>query len=83
MVLGGGAVLDAVGFAAAIFHRGVRHIRCPTTLLAQDDSGVGVKKAINAYEFKNLLSEGPERRKVDELIALMRRWAFRTSDRVG
>jgi 3-dehydroquinate synthase len=55
MVLGGGAVLDAVGFAAAIFHRGVRHIRCPTTLLAQDDSGVGVKNAINAFGFKNLL----------------------------
>jgi arylsulfatase A-like enzyme len=35
------------------------------------------------YEFKNLLSEGPERRKVDELVALLRRWAFRTSDRVG
>jgi hypothetical protein len=35
------------------------------------------------YEFKNLLSEGPERRKVDELLALLRRWAFRTSDRAG
>ena len=40
MIVGGGAVLDAVGFAAAIFHRGVRQIRVPTTLLAQDDSGV-------------------------------------------
>ena len=48
-------MLDAVGFAAAIFHRGVRHIRCPTTVLAQDDSGVGVKNAINAFGFKNLL----------------------------
>ena len=47
LVVGGGAVLDAVGFAATIFHRGVRHIRCPTTVLAQDDSGVGVKNAIN------------------------------------
>ncbi len=55
IALGGGAVLDAVGFAAAIFHRGVRHIRCPTTVLAQDDSGVGVKNAINAFGFKNLL----------------------------
>lgn len=53
--IGGGAVLDAVGFAAAIFHRGVRHIRCPTTVLAQDDSGVGVKNGINAFGFKNLL----------------------------
>ena len=55
IAIGGGAVLDAVGFAAAIFHRGVRHIRCPTTVLAQDDSGVGVKNAINAFGFKNLL----------------------------
>lgn len=55
MAIGGGAMLDAVGFAAAIFHRGVRHIRCPTTVLAQDDSGVGVKNAINAFGFKNLL----------------------------
>ena len=55
IAIGGGAVLDAVGFAAAIFHRGVRHIRCPTTVLAQDDSGVGVKNGINAFGFKNLL----------------------------
>ena len=49
LAIGGGAVLDAVGFAAAIFHRGVRHIWCPTTVLAQSDSGVGVKNAINAF----------------------------------
>jgi 3-dehydroquinate synthase len=55
LAVGGGAVLDAVGFAAAIFHRGVRHIRCPTTVLAQNDSGVGVKNAINAFGLKNLL----------------------------
>jgi 3-dehydroquinate synthase len=55
IAIGGGAVLDAVGFAAAIFHRGVRHIRCPTTVLAQGDSGVGVKNAINAFGSKNLL----------------------------
>lgn len=55
LAIGGGAMLDAIGFAAAIFHRGVRHIRCPTTVLAQDDSGVGVKNAINAFGLKNLL----------------------------
>jgi 3-dehydroquinate synthase len=55
LAVGGGAVLDAAGFAAAIFHRGVRHIRCPTTVLSQDDSGVGVKNAINAFGLKNLL----------------------------
>ena len=55
VAIGGGAMLDAAGFAAAIFHRGVRHIRCPTTVLAQDNSGVGVKNAINAFGLKNLL----------------------------
>jgi 3-dehydroquinate synthase len=55
MAIGGGAVLDAVGLGAALFHRGVRHIRCPTTVLAQADSGVGVKNAINAFGYKNLL----------------------------
>ncbi len=55
LAIGGGAMLDAAGFAAAIFHRGVRQIRCPTTVLAQDDSGVGVKNAINAFGLKNLL----------------------------
>src|ERR1700738_2760218 len=55
VAIGGGAVLDAVGFAAAIFHRGVRHIRFPTTVLAQDDSGVGVKNAVNSLGLKNLV----------------------------
>ena len=55
LAVGGGAMLDAIGFAAAIFHRGVRHIRCPTTVLAQADSGVSVKNAINAFGLKNLL----------------------------
>jgi 3-dehydroquinate synthase len=55
LAIGGGAVLDAVGFAAAIFHRGVRHIRLPTTVLAQADSGVGVKNAVNAHGIKNLV----------------------------
>jgi 3-dehydroquinate synthase len=53
MVVGGGAVLDAVGYAAAIAHRGIRLIRFPTTTLGQADSGVGVKNAINAYGKKN------------------------------
>lgn len=55
VAIGGGAVLDAVGYGAAIFHRGVRHIRFPTTVLSQADSGVGVKNAINAFGQKNLL----------------------------
>ena len=55
LVIGGGAVLDAVGFAAAIFHRGVRLVRLPSTVLAQDDSGVGVKNAVNWRGAKNLV----------------------------
>ena len=55
IVVGGGAVLDAVGFAAAIAHRGIRLVRLPTTTLAQADSGVGVKTAINFFGKKNWL----------------------------
>ena len=55
IAIGGGAVLDLVGFAAAIAHRGVRLIRLPTTTLSQDDSGVGVKNGINAFGKKNYL----------------------------
>ncbi len=53
--VGGGAVLDMVGFAAAISHRGIRLIRIPTTVLSQNDSAVGVKNSINAFGKKNYL----------------------------
>ena len=53
VVIGGGAFLDAVGYAAATAHRGMRLVRFPTTTLSQDDSGVGVKCAINAFGKKN------------------------------
>ncbi|MFN4918392.1 MAG: 3-dehydroquinate synthase [Planctomyces sp.] len=53
VVVGGGAVLDAVGFACAIAHRGLRLIRIPTTTLAQADSGVGVKNGVNLFQKKN------------------------------
>jgi 3-dehydroquinate synthase len=55
VVIGGGAVLDMVGYAAAIAHRSVRLIRMPTTVLAQNDSGVGVKNGINYFGKKNFL----------------------------
>ena len=55
LAIGGGAVLDAVGYGAAIAHRGVRLVRLPTTTLAQGDSGVGVKNGINAFGKKNFL----------------------------
>jgi 3-dehydroquinate synthase len=53
--VGGGAVLDVVGFAAATAHRGIRLVRIPTTVLAQDDSAVGVKNGINAFGKKNFV----------------------------
>lgn len=55
VIVGGGAVLDAVGYAAAIVHRGLRTLRIPTTVLAQNDAGVGVKNGINAFGAKNFL----------------------------
>jgi 3-dehydroquinate synthase len=55
LAVGGGALLDLAGFAAAVAHRGVRHVRVPTTTLAQADSGVGVKNAINAFGKKNFI----------------------------
>lgn len=53
--IGGGAVLDLVGYAAAVSHRGIKLIRIPTTVLAQNDSGVGVKNSINFHGKKNFL----------------------------
>ena len=55
VAIGGGAILDMAGMASTIAHRGVRHIRIPTTVLAQNDSGVGVKNGVNAYGKKNYL----------------------------
>ena len=55
IAVGGGALLDVAGLAAATAHRGVRHIRIPTTTLSQCDSGVGVKNGINAYGKKNFI----------------------------
>lgn len=55
IAVGGGALLDMVGLAASTAHRGVRHIRIPTTTLSQADSGVGVKNGINAFGKKNFI----------------------------
>jgi 3-dehydroquinate synthase len=55
VAIGGGAVLDAVGFAAATFHRGLRLVRVPTTVLGQNDAGLGVKNGLNAHGQKNLV----------------------------
>ena len=55
IAVGGGALLDVAGFAAATAHRGLRHVRIPTTTLSQADSGVGVKNGINAFGKKNFV----------------------------
>jgi 3-dehydroquinate synthase len=55
IAIGGGAVLDVAGYAAATLHRGVRLVRMPTTVLAQNDAGIGVKNGINAFGAKNML----------------------------
>ncbi|MCC6313346.1 MAG: 3-dehydroquinate synthase [Thermomicrobiales bacterium] len=55
VAIGGGAVLDAAGYAAATAHRGIRLVRVPTTVLSQNDSGVGVKNGVNAFGKKNFL----------------------------
>jgi 3-dehydroquinate synthase len=55
VALGGGVVGDMAGFAAACYQRGVRYIQVPTTLLAQVDSSVGGKTAINHPGGKNMV----------------------------
>lgn len=55
LAIGGGAVLDAVGFAASIVHRGLRLVRLPSTVLAQNDAGVGVKNGMNLHGGKNTI----------------------------
>ncbi len=55
LAIGGGALLDLAGYAAALAHRGLRIVRMPSTVLAQNDAGVGVKNGINAFGRKNFL----------------------------
>jgi 3-dehydroquinate synthase len=53
--VGGGAILDLVGFAAATAHRGIPLVRLPSTSLSQGDGGVGVKSGVNHFGKKNWL----------------------------
>ncbi|MBE7539746.1 MAG: 3-dehydroquinate synthase [Opitutaceae bacterium] len=55
VAIGGGAVLDLVGFAAATAHRGIPLVRLPSTSLSQGDGGVGVKSGVNYFGKKNWL----------------------------
>jgi 5-deoxy-5-amino-3-dehydroquinate synthase len=53
--VGGGVVTDTAGFAAAVYHRGVRWVALPTTLLGQVDAAIGGKTGVNLPEGKNLV----------------------------
>jgi len=55
IALGGGVIGDLVGFASSILYRGINFIQIPTTLLAQVDSSIGGKTAINVKQGKNLV----------------------------
>lgn len=55
LIVGGGSVLDMVGLAASLVHRGLRIIRLPTTVVGQNDVGVGVKTGIDLFGSKNFL----------------------------
>lgn len=71
LAVGGGAFQDTIGLAAALFHRGVRVVRLPSTVLSQNDSGVGVKNGVNLDGVKNLLgSFAPPALVVNDLALL-------------
>ena len=55
VVIGGGSLIDMVGYATATAHRGIRLIRIPTTFLAQADASIGVKNSINLFGKKNFI----------------------------
>jgi len=55
LAIGGGAMLDMVGFGASLIHRGLRVVRMPSTVLAQNDAGVGVKNGMDEHGQKNFL----------------------------
>jgi 3-dehydroquinate synthase len=55
IMIGGGAVLDTVAFAAALVRRGMRQIRLPTTVLAQSDCGTSLRTALNLPAGKDFL----------------------------
>jgi len=71
VALGGGVIGDLAGFAAAIYQRGVAWLQVPTTLLAQVDSSVGGKTAINHVQGKNMLGAFHQPRAVISDVATL------------
>ncbi|MCG8711017.1 iron-containing alcohol dehydrogenase [Brenneria sp. 4F2] len=53
--IGGGVLLDVVGFASSLYRRGIPYIRIPTTLMGQIDAGIGIKTGVNYGDHKNRL----------------------------
>jgi len=53
--IGGGVLLDVVGFASSLYRRGIPYLRIPTTLMGQIDAGIGIKTGINHGDHKNRL----------------------------
>ncbi|OGA71807.1 MAG: 3-dehydroquinate synthase [Betaproteobacteria bacterium RIFCSPLOWO2_12_FULL_65_14] len=71
VALGGGVVGDLAGFAAAVYQRGVPFVQVPTTLLAQVDSSVGGKTAINHARGKNMIGAFHQPRAVISDVATL------------
>jgi 3-dehydroquinate synthase len=87
LAIGGGAFLDVAGYATAVAHRGIRLIRMPTTVLAQNDAGIGVKNGLNAYGKKNFLGTfAPPSAVIDDELFLTtlcdRDWRAGTSEAI-
>jgi 3-dehydroquinate synthase len=77
VAVGGGAVLDAVGYAASVTHRGLRFVRLPSTVLSQCDGGVGVKTSVNGFAAKNFLGTFAPPHAVIDDFALLRSLSLR------
>jgi 3-dehydroquinate synthase len=72
LAVGGGAVLDLVGFAASTAHRGIPLVRLPSTSLSQGDGGVGVKNGVNFFGKKNWLGNFDVPHAIINDLALLR-----------